>query len=390
MKIPFLRPTLPPRRLLPPRRRRDVRERAPRAAGRLRRGARVRLSGRLGRQLRVRHAALHAGGALGGRDARRGASPRAGSRAPRSSFPTPGRGSCRSTSTRCPTSEDAVREMVLWKLKKLLPGVTVAALGRRFARCRRRARASGSSWRRRRSRPLTSIEQAFESLGVRVGLLAPASLALFEGTARRRSPAGAEGDYALVHRTAGLVLAADRARRARRSSSGSGRPRRSRRTTSRSCGSRSPTTPRSCRGRDSRPCTFTTSSPGRSSRRRRRFPCGPIGALGATSSAPTRDSTSASARGRSCFPGFAAVWEAQRGMSSGWNFARRPFRDERPVLRGDRPRPRRSGSVFFAANVQLSTGNSRGRSTGRGAQIASLEQRRDARGQGGGRRAGRL
>lgn len=100
-----------------------------------------------------------------------------------------------------PDSEDAARELVLWKLKKLLPGVTSelsvtfremppAGAGRRLLV----AAAPAES--------LRSIEEAFESLGVRVGVLAPASLVLFEGLARVLSGL-AGGDYGLVHRTPG-------------------------------------------------------------------------------------------------------------------------------------------------------------------------------------------
>lgn len=111
-----------------------------------------------------------------------------------------------------PGSEEAVREMVLWKLKKLLPGVT-APLAVTF----REMPAAGEGKRLLVAaapvESLSSIEQAFESLGVRIGRLSPASLALFEGLA----PALAEqagGDYALVHRTTGsfsMVIARDEA-----------------------------------------------------------------------------------------------------------------------------------------------------------------------------------
>lgn len=102
-----------------------------------------------------------------------------------------------------PDSEAAVREMVLWKLKKLLPGVT-AELSVAF----REMPASGTGKRllvaAAPAESLSSIEQAFESLGVRVGLLSPASLALFDGLAPALS-ALAAGDYALVHRTPGSL-----------------------------------------------------------------------------------------------------------------------------------------------------------------------------------------
>ena len=101
-----------------------------------------------------------------------------------------------------PESPDAAREMVLWKLKKLLPGVT-SELSVVF---REMAASKGERGERRLlvaaapTETLKSIEQAFESLGVRVGTLAPMSLALFEGLSPLLS-SQAEGDYALLHRS---------------------------------------------------------------------------------------------------------------------------------------------------------------------------------------------
>ena len=51
---------------------------------------------------------------------------------------------------------------------------------------------------------IEAIERAFEELGVRVGYLAPASLALFEGLAPSLAAAAA-GDYALLHRSGGAL-----------------------------------------------------------------------------------------------------------------------------------------------------------------------------------------
>jgi hypothetical protein len=109
-----------------------------------------------------------------------------------------------------PDSPEGVREMVLWKLKKLLPGVT-SELSVAF---REMPPAGGGRRLLVAAAPaesLRSIEQAFESLGVRVGMLSPASLVLFEGMAPALS-ALAGGDYALVHRTPGsfsFVIARD-------------------------------------------------------------------------------------------------------------------------------------------------------------------------------------
>ena len=52
---------------------------------------------------------------------------------------------------------------------------------------------------------LESIEKSFEGVGVRIGLLLPASLALFEGFSATLS-ARARGDYALIHRAPGSFV----------------------------------------------------------------------------------------------------------------------------------------------------------------------------------------
>jgi hypothetical protein len=109
-----------------------------------------------------------------------------------------------------PESEEARRDMVVWKLKKLLPGVS-AELSVVFDEMppvgqERRLLVAAAP-----AETLRSIEQSFESLGVRVGALAPSSLVLVEGlapTLSERSP----GDWALVHRSLGslvLVIARD-------------------------------------------------------------------------------------------------------------------------------------------------------------------------------------
>lgn len=105
-----------------------------------------------------------------------------------------------------PDSEDSVREMVLWKLKKLLPGITeeLAVVFDEMPRA-----AEGGEIRllvaAAPTETLRSVEQSFESAGVRVGALAPASLVLFEGL----SPALGElagGDYGLIHRSPGSLV----------------------------------------------------------------------------------------------------------------------------------------------------------------------------------------
>jgi hypothetical protein len=100
-----------------------------------------------------------------------------------------------------PDSEDATRDMVRWKLKKLLPGVT-SELAVTF-----RPMPPAGEGRRllvaaAPAEPLQSIEQSFDSLGVRVGLLSPASLVLFEGFSPFLGTV-AGGDYAMVHRSPG-------------------------------------------------------------------------------------------------------------------------------------------------------------------------------------------
>jgi hypothetical protein len=105
-----------------------------------------------------------------------------------------------------PESEDAVREMVLWKLKKLLPGIS-EDLSVVFEEMPK-AGEGGELRLLVAAAPMEmvrSIEQSFEAIGVRVGLLAPASLVLFEGLSPLlRSLAG--GDYGLLHRSPGSLV----------------------------------------------------------------------------------------------------------------------------------------------------------------------------------------
>ena len=105
-----------------------------------------------------------------------------------------------------PDSEEAVREMVVWKLKKLLPGIS-EDLSVVFDQMPK----AGEEGELRLlvaaapSEMLRSIEQSFESLGVRVGALAPSSLVLFDGLSPvLGSLAG--GDYGLLHRSPGSLV----------------------------------------------------------------------------------------------------------------------------------------------------------------------------------------
>lgn len=96
-----------------------------------------------------------------------------------------------------PDTEGAAREVVLWKLKKLLPGITaeLAVVFREMApeEGTRRLLVAAAP-----TETLRSIEQSFEAVGVRVGLLAPASVVLFEGLSQTLA-ARSGGDYAILH-----------------------------------------------------------------------------------------------------------------------------------------------------------------------------------------------
>ena len=102
-----------------------------------------------------------------------------------------------------PDSSDAGREMVLWKLKKLLPGhpTDLAVTYEPMPVLTDEKRVLVAATPRE---TVESIERAFEETGVRVGYLAPASLALFEGLARHLAQS-ASGDYALLHRSSGAL-----------------------------------------------------------------------------------------------------------------------------------------------------------------------------------------
>ncbi|MFY9550851.1 MAG: hypothetical protein WAU32_06845 [Thermoanaerobaculia bacterium] len=98
-----------------------------------------------------------------------------------------------------PPDGDAGRQIVLWKLKKLLPATTgeLAVVWEPMPSLTEEKRVLVAATPRE---TVTAIEGAFEELGVRVGCLAPASLALFEGLAPALASAAA-GDYALIHRS---------------------------------------------------------------------------------------------------------------------------------------------------------------------------------------------
>jgi hypothetical protein len=96
-----------------------------------------------------------------------------------------------------PDSADAARDVIRWKVKKLLPGITadldvVSREMTPLAEGRRILVAAAPS------ETLQSVERSFEAAGVRVGMMAPASLVLFEGFSEALG-ARASGDYGLVH-----------------------------------------------------------------------------------------------------------------------------------------------------------------------------------------------
>jgi hypothetical protein len=103
-----------------------------------------------------------------------------------------------------PSSPEAAREIVVWKLKKLLPGIT-ADLRVVFTQMTPAGEQKRLLVAAAPTDTLRSIESAFGEKGVRVGALAPASLALFEGLAPVLAGKAA-GDYALIHRSHGSFV----------------------------------------------------------------------------------------------------------------------------------------------------------------------------------------
>ena len=94
-------------------------------------------------------------------------------------------------------------DMVAWKVKKLLPG-RVEELEIQFTEISPPAAGIRLLVSAAPRETLRSIETAFAAAGVRVGLLLPGTLALFNGVDTRLSrPAG--GDYMLLHRTPGAT-----------------------------------------------------------------------------------------------------------------------------------------------------------------------------------------
>lgn len=102
-----------------------------------------------------------------------------------------------------PSDVESGVEMVLWKLRKLLPQLPaeVALVYAPMPILGEEKRVLAAATPRA---ALEAIERSFEELGVRVGYLAPSSLALFEGLAPALS-AVAGGDYALLHRSSGAL-----------------------------------------------------------------------------------------------------------------------------------------------------------------------------------------
>ena len=102
-----------------------------------------------------------------------------------------------------PARGPAGAEMLLWKLKKLLPqtGGDLALVYEPMPVLSEEKRVLVAATPRD---SIDAMERSFEELGVRVGYLAPASLALFEGLAPVLS-AAASGDYALLHRSGGAL-----------------------------------------------------------------------------------------------------------------------------------------------------------------------------------------
>jgi len=97
-----------------------------------------------------------------------------------------------------PDSDAALMEMLAWKVKKLLPGIT-GELSIAFAEMTPLGPTQRVLVAAAPAETLQSIEDAFQSAGVRIGALMPSSLALFGGLSGVLA-ARSSGDYALIHR----------------------------------------------------------------------------------------------------------------------------------------------------------------------------------------------
>jgi hypothetical protein len=102
-----------------------------------------------------------------------------------------------------PSTRKDRADMVAWKLKKLLPG-RVDDLEISFAEIPGTSGAVRLLVSAFPRETLRSIEAAFAARGIRIGLLAPATLALFAGADERLAKA-AGGDYLLLHRAPGAT-----------------------------------------------------------------------------------------------------------------------------------------------------------------------------------------
>lgn len=102
-----------------------------------------------------------------------------------------------------PSGRDAAIAMIAWKWKKLLPQAPadLALVYEAMPVLSGENRVLAAAAPRE---AIAAIERAFEEAGVRLGYLAPASLALFDGLAPALA-AAAEGDYALLHRSGGVL-----------------------------------------------------------------------------------------------------------------------------------------------------------------------------------------
>jgi hypothetical protein len=98
-----------------------------------------------------------------------------------------------------PPDGEAGQQMVQWKLKKLLPGSSgdLAVAWEPMPELTEEKRVLVAATPRE---TIQAIEHAFGELGVRLGCIAPASLALFEGLSPTLSSVSG-GDYALLHRS---------------------------------------------------------------------------------------------------------------------------------------------------------------------------------------------